>query len=269
MGLTMAVKRVHRRLQGVLLLVLALFLQEGGVSHADSGPHPPCEGAPFPPYPDPDHSPTLRIWGWGDPGRDWVPPACTGWASTGFTTLVATVGRFRHASGADGLLRRIGAISETAGIRYWSTTRKRWQTLIVNARALTGPDGGLPREDFLPDEMCQGNVLYFQQEDNLLGKVTYRLKVRSASPDRLAFETENTGTVGSLFAPLFQPGEIQGVYFLERESQGVWRFYGLLRTSRSASPLTMGHDASYLNRAAAFYRHLVGIPTDMDPPASP
>jgi len=202
-------------------------------------------------------------------GRDWAPPACTGWTSSGFTTLVVSVARFRHASGVDGLLRRIGAISETAGIRYWSTTRKRWKTLIVSARALTGPDGSPPRKDFLPDEMSEGRILYFQQEDSMLGRVNYRLKVRSVSPERLVVETENTGTVRSLFATLFQPGEVQGFHFLERESPGVWRYYGLLRTGRDASPLTKGHDASYLNRAAAFYRHLAGIPTDRDPPASP
>jgi hypothetical protein len=202
-------------------------------------------------------------------GRDWVPPACTGWTTTGFTTLVATAARFRYASGADGLLRRAGAISESAGIRYWSATRKRWKTLIVSAHALAGPDGGIPRKDFLPDELREGKPLYFQQEDSLLGNVTYRLQLRSASPGRLVFETENTNTVQGVFGILFLPGEIQGFYFLELESGGIWRYYSLLRTGRKASWVTMGHEASYLNRAAAIYRHLAGIPTDRDPPVSP
>lgn len=202
-------------------------------------------------------------------GRDWVPPACTGWTTTGFTTLVATVARFRYDSGADGLLRRVGAISESAGLLYWSTTRKKWKPLILSAHALTGPDGRMPRKDFLPDELRKGKSLYFQQEDNLLGNVIYRLKMRSASPDRLVFETENTSTVKNLFGNLFRPGEIQGLYFLERESPDDWRYYCLLRTGRNASRMTMGHEASYLNRAAAIYRHLVGIPADRDPPVSP
>jgi hypothetical protein len=127
----------------------------------------------------------------------------------------------------------------------------------------------MPRKDFLPDEIRKGKSLYFQQEDNLLGNVIYRLKMRSASPDRLVFETENTSTVKNLFGNLFQPGEIQGLYFLERESPDEWRYYCLLRTGRNASRMTMGHEASYLNRAAAIYRHLVGIPADRDPPVSP
>lgn len=252
-----------------LFLAFALFLPAGASGHADSGPRPPCEGTPFPPYPEPGLSPTLRVWGSGDMGRDWVPPACTGWTTAGFTTLVVTVARFRFDSGVDGLLRRVGAISESAGIRYWSTTRKKWKTLIITARALTGPDGRKPREDFLPDEIRKGDFLYFQQEDNLLGNVIYRLRMRSASPDRLVFETENTSTVKGVIGNVFQPGDIQGLYFLEHESGGLWRYYGLLRIGRQASRMTMGYEASYLNRAMAMYRHLVGIPTDREPPISP
>ena len=189
----MGVVLLFRKLPWVLLLAFAFFLQAGAMSYADSGPSPPCAGEPIPSYPDPDHSPALRAWERGDMGRDWVPPVCTGWTTTGFTTLVVTVGRFRYSSGMDGLLRRIGAISEYSGILYWSTTRKRWNALILSAHALTGPDGKVPRTDFLPDEMSEGKVLYYQQEDNLLGNAIYRLEVKSVSPDRLVFETENIG----------------------------------------------------------------------------
>jgi hypothetical protein len=43
----------------------------------------------------------------------------------------------------------------------------------------------------------------------------------------------------------------------------------MMRTGRNANPLTAGHDASYVNRAVAFYRFLAGIPTDREPPAAP
>jgi hypothetical protein len=117
--------------------------------------------------------------------------------------------------------------------------------------------------------MGEGKLLYFEQEDNLLGKVVYRLEFRKVSPGRLVFATENTSIVTSMFGTLFHPGEIQGLYILERESPGVWRYYGLFRTGRNASSLMVGHEASYRNRAAAFYRYLVGIPMDAEPPASP
>ena len=52
--------------------------------------------------------------------------------------MVVTVARFRHTAGVEGLLHRIVAISELAGMRYASASRKRWQTLIVEAYALPG-----------------------------------------------------------------------------------------------------------------------------------
>jgi hypothetical protein len=68
--------------------------------------------------------------------------------------------------------------------------------------------------------------------------------------------------------PLFRPGDMQSIYFCERESQGVWRYYRIVRTSKNASPLTAGNEASSINRAVAFYRYLTGMPTDKEPPVS-
>ncbi len=262
--------RLCRRLFPVAPLIVVAAILAGGVSSAaDTGPQPPCECAPFPPYPDLEHSPAIRAWDRAESGRDWIPPACTGWADPGFTTLVATAGRFRQTSGADGLLRQIGAISELAGIRYWSTTRKRWRTLIVSAHALSDATGDRPREDFSPDEMTEGRSLYFEQEDNLSGKAIYRMRIRTVSPDRLVIDTENVSTVRYLLMPIFRPGGIQSITFLDRESQDVWRYYSILRTGKAANPLIGGYEASSINRAAAYYRHLAGIPTDSEPPAAP
>ena len=263
-------KPLYRRLPAVLPLIFftAILCSEVS-SYAEPGPQPPCESATFPPYPDLEKSPAVRVWDRGELGRNWTPPACTGWTDSGFATLVVTVGRFRHTSGVESLLRRIGAISELAGIRYWSTTGKRWQTLILNAYALSEAVGDRRREDFSPSDMEEGKSLYFQQEDNLSGKAIYRLRVLSASLDRVVFDTENAVTVRYLLIPLFRPGDMQSIYFLERESQAVWRYYSIMRISKNASPWAAGHEASSINRAVAFYRYLAGIPTDKEPPASP
>jgi hypothetical protein len=266
----MSIAPLYRRLSRVVpLIVLAAILCGGGSSRADAGPQPPCGSAPFPPYPDLENSPAVRAWDRAESGREWAPPACTGWTDTGFTTLVATVARFRHASGVEGLFRRIGAISGHTGIRYWSTTHKRWQTLIIDAHALSDATGDRRREDFSPGEMTEGVSLYFQQEDNLSGKAIYRMRIRSASPDRLVFDTENTGDVRYLRMPIFRPGGVQSITFLDRESQDIWRYYSIMRTSRNASRLTAGSGASSVNRAVAYFRYLAGIPTDKEPPASP
>ncbi len=265
----MSNKPLYPGLSRVVSLIVFAAILSGAVStRADTGPQPPCGSAAFPPWPDLENSPAIKVWDRANTGHDWIPPACTGWTDPGFTTLVATAARFRHPSGVEGLLRRIGTISGLAGMRYWSTTHERWQTLIISAHALSEANGDRIRDDFSPSEMTEGKALYFQQEDSLSGKAVYRLRIRSVSPDRLVFDTENTGTVRYLRMPLFRPGEMQSITFLERESQDVWRYYNISRTGRNASLLTVGRDASSVNRAVAFYRHLAGIPTDKEPPAA-
>jgi hypothetical protein len=236
--------------------------------YAQLGPQPPCGKEPVPPYPSLDDSAIVKLWSKSEFGRDWRPPPCTGWAAVGFTTLVTTVARFRHTSEAEGLLRHIGAISELAGMRYWSTTHKQWQTLIVEAHALTGFEPGQRREDFAPEEMQEGKVLYFEQVDNLSGKAIYRMHIAEASADRLVFDVENVSTLRYLFLTLLHPGEIQSIYFLDRESENVWRYYSMVRTGQNANRLIGGNESSAVNRAVAFYRWLVGIPTNQEPPAA-
>jgi hypothetical protein len=248
--------------------VLSAILLCQAHSFAQSGPEPPCGREPVPLYPGLDDSAIVRSWSKSDVGRDWRPPACTGWAAVGFTTLVTIVARFRHTSEAEGLLRHIGAISELAGMRYWSTTHKQWQTLIVDAYALTGLQPSQRRGDFTPDEMNKGKVLYFQQVDNLSGKAIYRMLIAEASADRLVFDVENVTTMRYLFIPVFHPGEMQSIYFLDRESENVWRYYSIVRTGLNANQLITGNESSAVNRAVAFYRYLVGIPTGQEPPAA-
>jgi Family of unknown function (DUF6675) len=233
----------------------------------DTGPQPPCGVEVSPPYPRVDDSPTTRFWEQFELGRNWLPPACIGWTTHGFATLVVTVGRFRNSSGFDGVRRRLSAISDLKGTRYWSTTHKQWQTLIDDAYATTGPPAYQRRKDFSLDEIVEGASLYFRQADNLSGTATYHLRIFNASPDRIVFNIENITTMRYFLIPLFQPGEMQSVHFIERESQEIWRYYSIARTGKNASSLAAGHEASSINRAVAFFRYLAGIPTDKEPPA--
>ncbi len=251
----------------VWFVLLAILLCHAH-GYAQSGPQPPCGGAPVPAYPGLDDSAVVKAWSKSEVGSDWRPPACTGWGATGFTTLVTTVARFRHASEAEGLLRHIGAISELAGMRYWSTTHKQWQTLIVDAHALTGLQTNQRRDDFTPDEMKESKVLYFEQVDNLSGKGIYRMNIVEASADRVVFEVENASTLYYLFITVLHPGEAQSIYFLDRESENVWRYYNIVRIGKNANHLLTGRESSAVNRAVAFYRYVVGIPAEQEPPAA-
>ena len=281
------VVRGKRRFPGVFKILLVLpvvclaqqshsfqlhspLLQAAGTISADPqlGPQPPCGAEPIPPYPSLDASAIAKSWSVPDFGRDWRPPACTGWSEVGFTTLVTTVARFRYTSEAGGLLRHIGAISARAGVRYWSTTHKQWQTLVVDAYAVTDSHSGQRREDFTLDELTAGKVLYFEQADNLSGKATYRMHIAEVSADRLVFDIQNVTTMRYFFIPIFHPGEVQSIYFLDRESDGVWRYYSIVRTGRGANRRLVGNESSSINRAVAFYRHLAGIPTDQERPAA-
>jgi hypothetical protein len=230
----------------------------------ESGPQPPCGTEPFPLFSAVGDSPIVKVWD----RLDWTPPACTGWASTGPSTLVAVAGRFRHSSGVEGLRRRVGAISSLTGLLYWSTTNQRWQPLIVDAYALSESAAGQHRQDFSLDEIVAGRGLFVHQEDNLFGQATYSMQIVSVSKDRLVFATANVSPIQYLGVPLVPPGEIQSICFVERESSAAWRYYSLTRTGKLASLLMSGHDASLINRAVALYRHLAGIPPDTEPPAS-
>ena len=183
----------------VRLALFAAILACQLPGRAESGPQPPCGGDTFPPYPEPDKPPTVKIWD----HSDWTPPACTTWTASGPATLVATVGRFRHTSGVEGLRARIGAVSELRGLLYWSTTSQRWQTLIVDAYALSGPAGDRRRKDFSLEEIVEGRSLYVQQEDNLFGKAAYRTTIVSASAGRLVFSTENASPIRYLAIRIF------------------------------------------------------------------
>ncbi len=235
---------------------------------AESGPQPPCGAEPVPPIPSLSDSPAVKFWSPSEAGENWRPPACTGWTGAGFSTLVTTTARFRRAAGMEDLLRQGGAISKLAGMRYWSTTHNSWQTLITDAYAVTDEQGDQRRKDFKPDELKPGKVLYFQQADNLCGNAIYRLHILEATSNRLVFEVANVTEMRYLFVPLFHPGEMQSIYYLDRESEEVWRYYSMARTGKRASSLIAGHEASWINRAVAFYRHIAGIPTDQEPPAA-
>ena len=220
----------------VCFLLLAMLLcQARGFSQLV--PQPPCGADPIPPYPGLNDLAIVKSWFKSDFGPDWKPPACTGWAEVGFTTLVTIAARFPHTSESGGLLRHIGAISELAGMRYWSITHQQWRTLIVDAYALTGSQSGQWREDSSSDEMKEGKVPYFEQVDNLSGKAIYRMHIVEASASRLVFDVENVSTMRYFFIPILHPGELQSMYFLDRESDNVWRYYSIVRTGKYANGL--------------------------------
>lgn len=259
------------RRAALALAMLLLWLGSAMTAAAESGPRPPCGGSPRPAYPEPGAPPAVEVWGSGKLSATWDPPACTGWTARADTILVAVAGSFRHHGDVEDLLGRFGAVSTLTQIRYWSVTGKAWRPLVTAATALSAPDAERPRPDFKASELRNGRDLFVAQSDNRSsGTVVYRMRLLEAGPDRLVVQTENVTAVRKwLLVPLFGPGDIQAAYFVERLSPEVWGYYSLTRTAGGSQLLGGGHEASYVNRAVALYRHYVGIPTDRDPPAAP
>lgn len=96
-------------------------------------------------------------------------------------------------------------------------------SLVEDAYALTGSSKSHPRKDFGPEEMRKGTILYFGQVDNLTGKAVYRMRIMDVAANRIVYEVENVTTMRYYLLPIFHPGDLQSMYFLDRQSDKVWR----------------------------------------------
>ncbi|QEX15436.1 hypothetical protein FRZ44_07200 [Hypericibacter terrae] len=257
---------------GVLLpAVMALAAVGFGVpafAAAGSLPAPPCAtgaASDAAAFADP---PKARIWHSRDLG-DWRPPACFGWPPMDLNLVTALSGTFAFDGGGDELLARFGAASDWKGIRYWSASDRRWETFITDSTALEGFEHQQRRPDFTLAELKSGTDFYFLRADNRSSKpVVYRMQVAEAGPDRLVVKIGNVSPITALVFTLFDSGDIQSTYFLEKIGPGRWGYYAL--TVMHEGAMVIGNqDESYLTRTIAIFRHLAGIPTDQEPPLVP
>ncbi len=250
-----------------VLLLLAFLAWIGPVeAMADAGW--PCESALLPPYPRVGTPPGLLTLKRGELPSATLPSDCEARILWRSSLLVTLSGKFRYPGSVDGLLARFGAVSALRGIKYWSITDGAWRTLVTDAGALDGLDLPRRRADFAVSEMTSGQDLYFDQSDNRSsGLVTYRMRVLERGEDHVVIAIENVTSVWMFVIPLFDPGDLQSLYILRRLSPGVWGYQSL--TGAREGVLNPSSAASYVNRAVAVYRHIVGIPTDQNPPASP
>lgn len=181
--------------------------------------------------------------------------------------VTALAGRFRQAGSIEDIAARVGAISETEGLVYWSTLEQTWRVLISEAFALDGPDLDSARPNFTATEMMSGRLLYFAQNDTRsTGRNIYTVSMVSAESDRIAFEIVNVTPIRLPFLTLFDAGTLRSLHFIERQGRDIWGYYGIAVVRKGA---VQGHEKSFLNRGAAFYRFLIGDPPDRDPPLAP
>ena len=202
-----------------------------------------------------DGEPVIQSWS----SVQWDPPSCLGWPSGKYRLVVEVAGRIEGVDDTE-IRRRLGAISQLRGTRYWSVTESSWKELITEASALGGP-GGEPRADFAPGEIRRDATLFFSQTDNRSSKpVAYSMKVIDATPVRIIVKTANDSPIESMMLTLFPPGSLHAAYVLTRTAPRSWSFHALSATTGEASGMVMLSKESFVNRAKALFAHLAGTP---------
>lgn len=252
--------------------MLSMLLFPAGQLLAQQRPLPPCAGPSHPGAGAVGASLNQLTWIDDISIVDWVPPDCTEWNAQPVRALLAAAGRFRLAGDSTILAERLARISAMTEMRYWSSTRNRWRYLFEEAHALGGPANDAIREDFSESDLvADAELFYWLQEDNPTNGVVYRMIIHERSANRLVFETINESPMQAklLFfrRTVADPGEFRQLYLIERESDNVWHYYSLVRMSGTGGG-SGASEASYRNRAEAFFRYIAGIEMTREPPAA-
>jgi hypothetical protein len=249
-----------------LLLFIVMLLAPDISDGASAKLTPPCEGPPVPAYTPAGQPPATDVWSAGELSRSgWQAAPCLNWGTSPTRLAAALAGEFRFAGSLDDLAGRLGRISALKSVRYWSVSHKAWQPLLTDSGALDGPDGK-GRADLAAADLTPGNSFYYFEVSN--GRTVYRMSVRERTAERLVVSTENVTPIRIGILTAFEPGALQSVIFLDKRGPGLWGYYQTIRAAEGASVIALGSDASYVNRLAALYRHMAGIPTDQEPPAA-
>jgi hypothetical protein len=200
-----------------------------------------------------------------------APPAgaaCFGQTDSAATWI--TVGSLVQTSESQStLVQRFGSISKLLSVQYWSTTEQKWRPMVSSAGAIVSPSTRSARADYSLAELLTEEDRYYSMTDTRSGRaVTYRLRVRQSQPGELVVAISNVDPIKQWGITLYAADGVSSLYFLEKRSPDVWAYYAITRLLPN-SFLAQGHEKSYINRAVALYRHIVGIATATEPPSAP
>ena len=178
--------------------------------------------------------------------------------------VVAIAGQFIHAESVDEIARRLGAISETQGLAYWSVISRKWVTLVSKAHALEADNNKAARKDFDSQEVLSGQSLYSAQSDTYSwGLNRYGNRTISWSDNHLIFKNRNTTPIRLGPLTLFKAGSVQTVMFFTRDSDTRWQLYSLSVITKSMFGAKV---RAFINSQGSIYRHLTGIDPKTEPP---
>jgi hypothetical protein len=257
----MPARRTNLGLSAALFLAAAM-LPAAARSEPEAPPRPPCAaGAPLPAYAEVEAAPAVAIWH----DLEFIDgPDCLGRLQGRMKLVAALAARFRHDGSLDDLAARLGDVSKTIGLIYWSTGEQKWRNLISDAAALTQADPGARRHDFTAEELRSGETLWFMQNDTRsTGENLYSLRSLASEDDRLVVEVVNESAIVFTFVTLFSARDLYSLHFLQRLDGDIWGYYGLAAMREGS---VSDYEKSMVNRAAAYYRFLIGRPGDSGEP---
>jgi hypothetical protein len=198
-----------------------------------------------------------------------APPAgasCFGKSDSAVWITVASI--VRTSDSQTTFIERFGSISALSAVQYWSTTDQKWRPMVSSASAIVSASSTLPRADYSPAELVTGEDRYYSMSDTRSGRaVTYRLRLWQNQPAELVVDITNVDAIKQWGITLYAPGGLHTLYFLKKQSPDIWAYYSITRVVPN-SFLAAGHDKSYINRAVALYRYIVGLQTDAEPPSA-
>jgi hypothetical protein len=184
-------------------------------------------------------------------------------------TWITVASIVQSSNNLDAFIERFGSVSTLLAVRYWSTTEQKWRPLVLSASAIASSNATTPRADYSLAELVTGEDRYYSVTDSRSGRaVTYRLRLWPSQPTGLVVEIANVDAIKQWGITLYAPGGLHTLYFLRKQSPAAWAYYSITRILPN-SFLAEGHDKSFINRAVAVYRHIVGLPTDAEPPSAP
>jgi hypothetical protein len=256
------------RCAGLLVVYLAATSWAGGHARsAAAAPVAPCGGDRLEQeFAPPGEPPSVRLWEEDTLPADWRPAPCSGIERRDGAVLVAVAGRFESPLDGRQLLARLGTVSEHTTINYWSPKKERWQPLLEDAYALTGPDAERARHDFTAAELESGEKLHLVYDDaEPVGPVVTLVEIVSVDAASFAVTSRNLTAARVIGLPIAGPGDISSYLSVEREAEDVYRYFAL---SSSALSMPLLSEATQINRAVAVYRYIAGIDGDQRPPVA-
>ena len=217
----------------------------------------------YPAYADVGSPPNVGIW----KKLARLPSGCHLVTESPALLSVSIAATFSHDGTIEDLADRLGAVSKTESVKYWSATDDNWRSLVKTASALESENKNSVRSDFTAKEILSGQTLYFAQNDTRSwGINVFSMSKIAASADQLTVISQNVRPVRLGPVKLFGTGDLQSVVFLSRVDSSTWHYYSLSVVKDSALPAP---EKSLVNRQAALFRYLSGQQTDREPPLAP